>query len=249
MPEDAKTMNRLVISYRLLQRLLGLLGLALPLALLAFSLWMRQPPAPSISHFYYTQMGGFLVGTLSAVGVFLLCYNGYPDERVNPGPLRRLWADRTFSLLAGIGAIGVAMFPVKTANLSPPMVLLDPASQSATPVYFGFMNAGDRLHYLSAALFFVCITILVLFFFPRGEQRRTWRKITYYLCGFTMLGALAVMFVAMRLAVSAADGGSLLFVFESVAVLAFALAWLAKGKTDEPIRAGLASMRRRALGN
>ena len=247
MPDDAKTMNRLVISYRLLQRLLGLLGLALPLALLAFSLWMGQPPEPSISHFYYTQMGGFLVGTLSAVGVFLLCYNGYPDERVNPGPLRRLWADRTFSLLAGIGAIGVAMFPVKTANLSPPLVLLDPTSQDATPVYFGFMNAGDRLHYLSAALFFVCITILVLFFFPRGEQRRTKRKITYYLCGLTMLGALGVMFVALRPASGEADRGSLLFIYESIAVLAFALAWLAKGKADEGISAGLAEVRRRAL--
>ncbi|MGQ0610889.1 MAG: hypothetical protein ACT4N9_07280 [Paracoccaceae bacterium] len=247
MSDDAKTMNRLVISYRLLQRLLGLLGLALPLALMAFSLWTRRPPEPSISHFYYTQMGGFLVGTLSAVGVFLLCYNGYPDERVNPGPLRRLWADRTISLLAGIGAIGVAMFPVKTPNLSPPMVILDPASRQTTPVYFGFMNAGENLHYLSAVLFFVCITILVLFFFPRGEQRLTWRKITYYLCGVTMLGTLAVMFVTLRLAGDEADRGSLLFVYESIAILAFALAWLAKGKTDVGIGAGLAKMKERAL--
>lgn len=247
MPDDAKQTNQLVISYRLLQRLLGLLGLTLPVALVIYTLWRGGPPEPSISDFYYTHMGGFLVGTLSAVGVFLLCYNGFPDDRKNPGPLGRFWVDRTFSLLAGFGALGVALFPVHRENLSPPLVL-DPATRAETAVYFGLMDAGDMPHYLSAILFFVCITVLVLFFFPRGEQSRTRRKLTYYLCGATMLGALVIMLGYFLATDKAAFGQSFLFIAESIAVLAFALAWLAKGKTDEMIAARLSKGDRQGAG-
>lgn len=241
---DANNAKKLVISYRLLQRLLGLLGLALPAALLLFTLVSGRALERSISDFYYTQMGGFLVGTLSAVGVFLLCYNGFPDERPNPGLLRRLWADRTFSLLAGIGAIGVALFPVYRKGFSPPLVL-DPETQATTITYFGFMNAVDLPHYVSAVLFFVCITVLVVFFFPRGEQGRTKRKMTYYLCGLAMIGSLLIMLTYFLSETKAAFGPYFLFIFESIAVLAFALAWLAKGKTDEGVSAGLSEMKRR----
>ena len=62
-----------VISYILLRRSIGVLGIALPMVLLiGFSI--AHPDCilpPSISHYYYTMMGTYFTGTLCAVGLFL----------------------------------------------------------------------------------------------------------------------------------------------------------------------------------
>lgn len=87
--DRAKAANGLIISYRALQRLLGGLGLALPLSLLLFTWYEARPLEASISDFYYTKMGGYLVGTLCSVGVFLICYKGYPEDIETPNLWQR----------------------------------------------------------------------------------------------------------------------------------------------------------------
>lgn len=239
--DHAKEHNQLVISYRMLQRLLGILGLALPLSLIAFSWVEGRPIEASISDFYYTKMGGVLVGTLCAVGIFLICYNGYPEER------RRLWSDRTISLLAGVFAIGVALFPVHRPGLIPPPGgTADPEAGDVAVVFYGFVNHPNTLHYGSAAAFFACIAIFTLVFFPRGEEGMTLRRLVYYACGGTMV--LAILRMAL-LGVSGGDapGGHALFIWETVAILAFSVAWLAKGKIDAPITLGLKRFRSQAV--
>lgn len=238
--DHAKEHNQLVISYRMLQRLLGLLGLALPLSLLAFSWIEGRPVEASISDFYYTKMGGVLVGTLSAVGIFLICYNGYPEER------RSLWSDRTISLLAGIFAIGVALFPVHRDGLVPPPGgTSDPTAGDTAVVFYGFVSHPNTWHYGSAAAFFTCIAIFTLVFFPRGETGMTPRRLVYYACGGAMVLALLRM---AYFGLSGGDqaGGHVLFIWETVAVLAFSVAWLAKGKIDAPITEGLQRIRSQA---
>ncbi len=69
----------LVISYLTLRKAVGILGMALPAALLIgffiFDAGCDFPP--SISHFYYTDLGNIFVGTLCAVSLFLFSYNGH----------------------------------------------------------------------------------------------------------------------------------------------------------------------------
>lgn len=60
-----------------MQQLLGYLGLALPISMILYAMMSGTGLQPSISDFYFTPMGDVLVGTLCAIGVFLLCYRGY----------------------------------------------------------------------------------------------------------------------------------------------------------------------------
>ncbi len=235
----AKERNQLVISYRMLQRLLGLLGLALPLSLLVFTWAEGRALEASISDFYYTKMGGVLVGTLCAVGVFLFCYNGFPEDRAAPTLWQRLFTDRTFATLAGVFAIGVALFPVHRPGLIPPSSLADPIAGDTLTVFYGAVSHPNAAHYLSAALFFLCIFIFSAVFFPRGEQGMTKRKLVYYLCAATMAVAIARMVPYAITRDATAYGPHFLFIWESIAILAFSIAWLAKGKIDEPVASAL----------
>ncbi len=238
--DRAKSTNALVISYRTLQRLLGFLGLALPVALLVFSWAEGRPLEASISDFYYTKMGGYLGGTLCAVGVFLYCYNGFPEDRP------RLFSDRTFATMAGVCAIGVALFPVHRKGLIPPPGFDDPVPGDAVTVFYGAVRHPDAFHYLSAALFFLCIFIFATVFFPKGEVGLTKRRLIYYLCGATMALSIARMAPYAFAPSRAGYGPHFLFIWESVAIVAFSVAWLAKGKIDLPLNDGLTRLMRKA---
>ena len=66
----------LAVSYLFLRRAVGLIGALLPLVLpLGYSIttghWLLLP---SISSYYYTDVRNVFVGSLCAVGVFLICY-------------------------------------------------------------------------------------------------------------------------------------------------------------------------------
>lgn len=242
--DRAKSTNQLVISYRMLQRLMGVMGLALPLSLLLFTWVEGRPLEASISDFYYTKMGGVLIGILCSVGTFLFCYNGFPEGGA------RLWSDRTFATAAGVFAVGVALFPVHRDGLIPPASFADPIAGDTATVFFSAVRHPDAFHYIAAGLFFLCIFIFTTFFFPKGEVGMTKRKIIYYLCGAVMAAAILRM---LPYALASGDGAAItarfgphfLFIWESVAVLAFSVAWLAKGKIDQPINDGLDKLLRR----
>src|SRR5258708_1137366 len=100
--------DSLVMSYLGLRKAIGIIGLMLPF-LLAIGNFFAQPLLrdakplrglqDSISHYYYTDMGNVFVGSLCAIGIFLLSYRGYEKH------------DRVAGTLACIFAVGVALFP------------------------------------------------------------------------------------------------------------------------------------------
>jgi hypothetical protein len=71
------TKNNLVISELVLRRLIGWLGISLPLVLTTGNwIFARTSPPGSISGYYYTDMRSIFVGGLCALGAFLLAYRG-----------------------------------------------------------------------------------------------------------------------------------------------------------------------------
>ncbi len=90
----------LVLSYLGLRKAVGIIGFALPFVL-AFGKILLQGPGiqSSISGYYYTDMRNIFVGSLCAIGVFLMSTKGY-DRR-----------DEVAGILACVFAIGVALFP------------------------------------------------------------------------------------------------------------------------------------------
>ena len=230
--EAQKQDNGLILSYTALQRLLGYLGLALPIGLMLYAVMSSTGLQPSISDFYYTPMGDVLVGTLCAMGVFLLCYRGYAPL------IKQHISDRQVSFIAGLAAIDVAIFPVARTNYPPP----------CTPdacLLFGATWHPDVFHYGSAGIFFACLAIFCLILFPRGDQdaagRIIWatpRNKFYAVCG----GLIVISMLAMLPYVLGSQQTrdrlgeyDYLFWWETLGILAFAASWLRKGKAPQAV--------------
>src|SRR5262252_370496 len=93
--------SSLVISYLALRQAVGIIGTSLPFVLVLGKFILEGPGIqPSISDYYYTVMRNVLVGSLCAIGVFLMSYRGYERK------------DDIAGDLACVFAIGVAIFPV-----------------------------------------------------------------------------------------------------------------------------------------
>ena len=224
--------NGLILSYTALQRLLGYIGLALPMGLILYAVISGAGLQPSISDFYYTPMGDVLVGTLCAIGVFLLCYRGY-------APLTEQHiSDRQVSFVAGLAAIGVAIFPVVRAGY-PPVCTVNPC------LLFGSTWHPDVFHYASAGVFFACLAIFCLILFPRGDQdtsgRIIWttpRNKFYAVCGGLIVIAMGAMIPYVLGSPQTRDHlgqYNYLFWWETLGILAFAASWLRKGKAHDAV--------------
>ena len=227
-----KAENGLIMSYQALQQLLGWLGMALPVLLLAYAVFAVTGLEPSISDFYYTAMGDVLVGILCAIGVFLLCYRGYQ-------PLPGQWlSDRHVSLVAGFAALGVALFPVRRTG-QPSCNLYEP-----TCVTFGWSAHPDWFHYGPAAVFFICLALFCIILFTRGDctaaGRIIWtrRNIFYVACGGVIVLSILAMLPYMMGNAQTRDllaGYHYLFWWETAGIVAFALSWLRKGKAMDTV--------------
>jgi hypothetical protein len=127
--------------------------------------------------------------------------------------------DNFFTNLAGLSALGVAFFPT------------DPENSPWTTV--------GRIHFGSAAVFFVTLAIISLWLFrksgrihPTAIKKK--RNTAYLVCGLTIL--LCMGLILAWKAKQNDDGWKSLgdykpvFWLESLAIWAFALSWLIKGQ-------------------
>jgi hypothetical protein len=239
-----------VISFRALRNLIGLLGMLLPwacwlanivvnrfnllnnkkLALLG-SVGTYKPGddlKSSISHFYYTAAGPLFIGILVTVSIFLFCYRGYSYE---PHRDRSVWlSDRRVTFLAAIFALGIVIFPVGEDTFIPDSLFI-----------FTATGIIGQAHYVFAALFFIAISVLCLVNFRRKETQEQFGRDRhdrlYLICGWVMLGSMAFIVIYHQLvAPHWAWNWPVTFVFETVALTAFGIAWLVKGKADEMIQ-------------
>jgi hypothetical protein len=196
--------NTLVHSYLFLRRAIGLIGLALPVVLILGKQLVQ---------------GGDLIGSLSGyyytdlrdVLVGAMCAVGvfllayYGHDRV----------DNIASTVAGLGAIGLALSPT-------------------TPDHD--VTAGDRtagvLHLVFAAVFFLSLAYFCLRLFPHdGEQPERFGAL-YRVCGGVILACLVLIALAKYVGLVPELHPALWL--EAVAVEAFGVAWLVKGRTMEP---------------
>lgn len=219
--------DELVAGFLAVRRALGLLGLSLPFLLYFYAQTApKGEMQPSISEFYHTAMGDVLVGVLVAIGVFLIAYVGHKPQ--SSDKLTDWWV----STIAGIGALGVALFPV---------VPQDPPSDPSSAIQGIVAHWGtwwEGIHFVSAAVFFLCMALFCFYLFPyNGKDKIRYLNeagnTTYLICGVFLLFAIGGMAVYLA-AGDSALGTSLkswnaLYWLEAIGVLAFAIAWLTKG--------------------
>lgn len=222
--------NKLVLSHMTLRNLIGFSGLLLPLILI-FTTKINDPSKfvlPTISEYYYTNNGDILVVILSVLSVFLITYNGYTA-------MEKFWM-----VLAAVCGIGVAFCPTAIEDS------VYPGSRHLVSGDTGIF--GPEWHIIFASIFFISISIISLFYFPKsdkslirkpGEQRspKEMRNIIFKICGVFMLFCVAVIgvyFFWIKDIKKVTGDVPVIFIFESLAVWAFAVAWLTKGQTILP---------------
>lgn len=216
----AVTRTQAIRSYYRVRQSMGVLGLGLPVILVGGSLYLGDPLPPALSDYVYTPMEPVFTGTMFSIGVFLLAYLGYRREG-GPGWI----TDRRVSTLAGLGALGTALFPNDT---------LDPCADLTLRT----LSFSGAAHVASAGLFLVmtCLFCLVLFRrriagAPRQQKAR--RNRVYLACGLVILaclGGLGYYFLLLDMSQRCAvrDLRPVLWL-EIGTVLAFGTAWLVKG--------------------
>ena len=122
----------LIMSYLLMRMLIGVIAVLLPFALILANWIIGHGIQSSVSGYYYTPMRNIFVGSLCAIGVFLVSYDGYD------------LADRTITDVAGLCAICIACFPTTPAH-----------QPTARQVLIGDLH----LTFACAALTFACAAL------------------------------------------------------------------------------------------
>ena len=202
--------DTLVLSYLGLRKAVGIIGFALPFVL-AFGKMLLQGPGiqDSISGYYYTDLRNVLVGSLCAIGVFLMSCRGYDRK------------DEIAGRLACVFAIGVALFPTTP--------YIGATSRD---------RLIGTLHLSFAALLFLTLAYFSLALFTKTApdknptRRKLQRNTVYRVCGFTILACILLMVVvALPPVKTLVERLTPVFWLESVAIVAFGVSWLTKGET------------------
>lgn len=203
-----------VVSYISLRRWVGVLGIALPIVLYAGYKLVNSCTTlpPSISHYYYSNMGTYFTGTLCAVALFMYCYNGY--DRL----------DKLSTNFASVCALIVAFFPTNIVNHSNDVVTW--CNTQKLPLD----TIRNSMHYTGAALLFSTFAFISFFLFTKSKHisanrtaNKKARNILYKICG-----AIIVLCIV---AIPLSNFPASTFTFETIALFAFGFSWLIKGET------------------
>jgi len=209
----------LIVSYLGLRKTIGGVGFMLPIVLIIAGL-IAGDIEPSISHFYYTSMQDYFVGSLCVVGLFLMSYRGFKPEKGE-------WlTDRRLGWVGGGAAILVAFFPTAPSGAK--------------------IEITSIAHFIFATTFLFSLGAFSFFKFTRSKSPKAewptdklWRKRIYRLMGTIIFACLIVIGVTTFLIhkeVISDPKNDWMFWFESFAVWAFGISWLVKGQAIQDMQ-------------
>lgn len=212
-----------VRSYLWLRAFVGILAALVPIVLVVVEpiLFDDRPVLGSLSAYYYSGAREFFVGSLCAIGVFLLAYK----------IVDRSW-ENLVSLTAAFAVVVVALCPTSRPGAEVPLTPLQ--------AWWG-EDWVQRVHFTAAAVFLTSLGVISFFFARRGPQTgrrspRFWRSFHLTCCGF--IGAALALAVIHHFT-DWPDRG--LLIAEWAAVWAFAASWLGKGLEIIEVKLGLRS--------
>jgi hypothetical protein len=222
--------TNIFISYMALRKLIGYLGLLLPVLVVAGGeLVLPYRTLDSISGYYYSNMRDPFVGLLCIVGIFLCSYKGY-DRR-----------DSIISGTSGVLAIMVALFPTRNGDEPPAPVGIFQWSDTST----------KYIHYACALTLFFLLASMSMFLFTKTDpsvpltKEKLERNKVYRICGGIMFAALACGGILSIPGLENAAPKHLVLVVEWVCLWAFGTSWIVKGEAilgDHQIAAGTAAL-------
>jgi hypothetical protein len=205
------------MSYLLLRVLIGVIAVLLPFVLVLVNMAIGHGFQQSVSGYYYTTMRDTFVGSLCAIGVFLVSYDGYD------------LADRLITDAAGLCTICIAFLPTTPGN-----------QPTARQVLIG------DLHLTFAGAAFVLLSVMAFRFAKREPTRPglTWWERVKHAFGFTGPGESGaarwelaayrasgtVILLCIALAYPLSTVKYSLLVLETIMLVSFGLSWFVKGR-------------------
>lgn len=152
--------ENIVISYLSLRRIIGILGIALPIILLMASFVNNEDILPSISHYFHSSMKIVFTGTLFTIATFLYTYNGEDFE------------EKIICKIASILAALIAIVPTKSR------IILEPEKYYTIHNFTKFESPSvptkdwvGYWHLIFAGLFFTTLFILIWCKFIPHEKK------------------------------------------------------------------------------
>ena len=204
-----------IISYLTLRQMIGWIGLLMPFAVrLGALIFENVHSNESISAYYYTGMRDTFVSTLVLVGALLACYR-------TPS-----WHDNLVAIIAGVAAIGIGLFPMDPSYAAEIVQKYPDITSGKCYLNRGLLG----YHFIFVTTFLALACYLVLFRFsaftpPNPTAQKLTRNRIYKACGVVMVISCLIIGYIIGM-----GHGESIFWPETCAVVAFAVAWLVKGR-------------------
>lgn len=218
-------MQELQNSQYRLRKTVGYLGISLPIVIFIVNAGLLS----SISHYYYTSASIFFVGILFTFGLVLISYKGYKKDKEK----KEKTSDDLITSIAGISILITVLIPTKCTGSGSDLIFCEDG------YLFGHNDSmKGTIHLVTAALFlFLLGWMCVKQFTKNQDEKLKLRNSTYRICGYVVwscIGMLVVLFGLEKiLSIDFNDyANGYTFILETVAVWAFGIAWLIKGKFD-----------------
>lgn len=221
-------MEKLDNSQYRLRKAIGILGIALPVLLLL----NHDDLLSSMSHYYYSSAGVFFIGILVAFGLILFTYQGH--QRTD----NEMISDSAITTLAAICIFITVLVPTKPDGAMGVIHFVD------NPNYLFWHDSiiKGSVHLISAGLFLVLLGYMCYAKFTLSPNISKTRKLFYKVCGITTWSSVVGLIILFIVDDKILDNKlndyfpAYTFWFEMIAVWAFGVAWLVKGKFDRDIR-------------
>ena len=188
---------RLRTSQLRLRRIVGILGVGMPffLAIASFVCSDATTIKDSISAYYHSGLRDIFVGILCVVGMFLFAYKGYDA-----------WDDRV-SILAGLSAVGVALFPMECSHEV--IKAMQHCPDEMTKVMKCPNEAINTMHYLFAIALFLTLAYFSRCRFTKSRCKsilkgtpKAKRNMVYKWCAYIIVSGLLAIGVFHRFKLS-----------------------------------------------
>ena len=212
-------------NYMFLRKTVGWVGTLLPVILLVanpIALSIENSPCGvipgSLSGYYYSPVRNIFVGAMCAQGLFLIAYVGYD------------LGDRVITDLAGVFALGVALFATKPTVASPPSVTCQTVAQLSTRE-----QVVGNIHLVFAGLTFVFLAWMAIRFTntdkPQPSPQKLLRNRIYLICAIVIVACLVALVITSLLPTSVKGSFPWIFLWEAAGIFAFGVSWFVKGQT------------------
>lgn len=158
-------------------------------------------------------MRDVFIGLLCSIAFFLIAYKGYDDK------------DNILTNIAGIMALGVALFPTISKNIA----------NQPTGVFQLSFEQSHIVHLLMTISFFATFAYITLALFtiigPGSlTKQKKLRNRIYKINGVIVLVSLILITMIPFALNTSIEKLPIILIFESVCLIAFGVSWLIKGE-------------------